>query len=82
MEEKKKHIEIHIDIDKAADQLNVQIVAEKPTVGEMLACLLGTVKSVATTVAENRNEDAQKTLRSFAAMVLKLADEMRDEEKS
>ena len=29
MEEKKKHIEIHIDIDKAADQLNVHIVAEK-----------------------------------------------------
>ena len=82
MEEKKKHIEIHIDIDKAADQLNVQIVAEKPTVGEMLACLLGTVKSVATTVAENRNEDTQKTLHSFAAMVLKLSDEMQDEEES
>lgn len=46
METQKKHIEIHIDIDKAADQLNVQIVAEKPTVGEMLTCLLGTVKCV------------------------------------
>ena len=44
MEEKKKHIEFHIDIDEKADQLNVQIVAEKPTVGEMLTCLLGTVK--------------------------------------
>lgn len=82
MEETKKHIEFHVDIDEAADQLSVQIVAEKPTVGEMLACLLGTVKSVATTVAENRNEDTQKTLRSFAAMVLKLADEMQDEEES
>ena len=82
METQKKHIEFHINIDEAADRLNVQIVAEKPTVGEMLACLLGTVKSVATTVAENRNEDTQKTLRSFAAMVLKLADEMQDEEES
>ena len=44
METQKKHIEFHINIDEAADQLNVQIVAEKPTVGEMLTCLLGTVK--------------------------------------
>lgn len=73
METQKKHIEIHIDIDKAAEQ---------PTVGEMLACLLGTVKSVATTAAENRNEDTQKTLHSFAIMVLKLADEMQDEEEN
>lgn len=82
MEKTKKHIEFHVDIDEAADQMSVQIVAEKPTVGEMLACLLGTVKSVATTVAENRNEDTQKTLHSFVIMVLKLADEMQDEEKS
>lgn len=82
METQKKHIEIHIDIDKAADQLNVQIVAEKPTVGEMLTCLLSTVKCVATTVAENRSEDTQKTLHSFATMVLKLADEMQDEEEN
>ena len=40
METQKKHIEFHINIDEAADQLNVQIVAEKPTVGEMLTCLL------------------------------------------
>ena len=82
MEKSKKHIEFHIDIDEAADQLSVQIVAEKPTVGEMLACLLGTVKCVTTTVAENRSEDTQKALRSFATMVLKLADEMQDEEES
>ena len=80
METQKKHIEFHINIDEAADRLNVQIVAEKPTVGEMLACLLVTVKCVATTVAENRSEDTQKTLHSFATMVLKLADEMQDEE--
>ena len=80
METQKKHIEFHINIDEAADRLNVQIVAEKPTVGEMLTCLLGTVKCVATTVAENRSEDTQKTLHSFANMVLKLADEMQDEE--
>lgn len=77
MEKTKKHIEFHVDIDEAAYQLSVQIVAENPTVCEMLACLLGTVKSVATTVAENRNEDTQKILHSFAAMVLRLSDEMQ-----
>ena len=82
METQKRHIEFHINIDEAADRLNVQIVAEKPTVGEMLTCLLGTVKCVATTVAENRSEDTQKTLHSFATMVLKLADEMQDEEEN
>lgn len=38
METHKKHIEIHIDIDKAADQLNVQIVAEKLTAIDLLVC--------------------------------------------
>ena len=80
MEKTKKHIEFYVDIDGEADQLSVQIVAENPTVGEMLACLLGTVKSVATTVAENRNEDTQKTLHSFAAMVSAMADEALDKE--
>ena len=82
METQKKHIEFNINTHAAVDQPNVQIVAEKPTVGEMLTCLLGTVKCVATTVAENRSEDTQKTLHSFATMVLKLADEMQDEEEN
>lgn len=69
MENQKKHIEIHIDIDKAADQLNVQIAAEKPTVGELFVCCLSTVSSAASTIADATNEDKQKVLRDIAAMV-------------
>lgn len=80
MEEKKKHIEIHID--KAADQLNVQIVAEKPTVSELFVCCLSTVSSAASTIANATNEDKQKVLRDIAAMVSAMADETHDEEES
>lgn len=80
METQKKHIEIHIDIDKAADQLNVQIVAEKPTVSELFVCCLSTVSSAASTIANATNEDEQKVLRDIAAMVSAMADEALDKE--
>lgn len=81
MEEKKKHIEIHIDIDKAADQLNVQIAAEKPTAINLLVCCLSTVSSAASTIANaTTNEDKQKVLRDIAAMVSAMADEALDKE--
>lgn len=80
MEEKKKHIEFHIDIDEKADQLNVQIVAEKPTVSELFVCCLSTVSSVASTIADSTNEDEQKVLRDIAAMVSAMADETPDKE--
>ena len=82
METQKKHIEIHIDIDKAADQLNVHIVAEKTTVSELFACCLSTVSSAASTIADATNEDKQKVLRDIAAMVSAMADETQDEEES
>ena len=82
METQKKHIEIHIDIDKAADQLNVQIVAEKPTVIELFECCLSTVNSAASIIADVTNEDEQKVLRDIAAMVSAMADETQDEEES
>ena len=80
MEAKKKHIEIIIDIDKAADQLNVQIVAEKPTVSDLFMCYLITVSSVASTIADAANEDGQKVLRDIAAMVSAMADKALDKE--
>lgn len=82
MEEKKKHIEIHIDIDKAADQLNVHIVAEKTTVSELFACCLSTVSSAASIIANATNEDEQKVLRDIAAMVSAMADEALDKEET
>ena len=80
METQKKHIEIHIDIDKAADQLNVQIVAEKPTVSELFVCRLSTVSSAASTIADATNDDERKVLRDIAAMVSAMADEALDKE--
>lgn len=82
MEKSKKHIEFHVDIDGEADQLNVQIVAEKPTIGEMFVCCLSTVSSAASTIADAANEDKQKVLRNIAAMVSAMADETHDEEES
>ena len=82
METQKKHIEIHIDIDKAADQLNVQIVAEKPTVSDLFLCCLSTVSSAASTIADATNEDEQKVLRDIAAMVSAMADEALDKEET
>ena len=80
METQKKHIEIHIDMDKAADQLNVQIVAEKLTAIDLLVCCLSTVSSAASTIADATNEDEQKVLRDIAAMVSAMADEALDKE--
>ena len=80
MEEKKKHIEFHVDIDEAADQLNVQIVAEKPTIGELFVGCISTVSSVASTIANANNEDKQKVLRDIAAMVSAMADKALDKE--
>lgn len=82
MENQKKHIEIHIDIDKAADQLNVQIVAEKPTVSDLFLCCLSTVSSAASTIADATNEDEQKVLRDILAMVLAMADKALDKEET
>lgn len=82
MEEKKKHIEIHIDIDKAADQLNVQIVAEQPTIGELFVCCLSTVSSVASTIANANNEYKQKVLRDISAMVSTMANKAYGKEES
>lgn len=76
MEEKKKHIEIHIDIDKAA------IVAEKPTVSELFVCCLSIVSSSASTIADATNEAEQKVLRDIAAMVSAMADEALDKEET
>lgn len=75
MEEKKKHIEFHIDIDKESDQLNVQIVAEKPTVRELFICCLSAVSNVAATIADATNGDKQKVLHDIAAMVSAMANE-------
>ena len=80
MEEKKKHIEFRIDIDEKVDQLNVQIVAEKPTVSELFVCCLSTVSSVASTIANTTNEDEQKVLRDIIAMVSAMADGTPDKE--
>ena len=80
MEKTKKHIEFHVDIDEAADQLSVQIVAEKPTIGELFVGCLSTVSSVASTIANANNEDKQKVLRDIAAMVSAMADEALDKE--
>ena len=80
MEKTKKHIEFHVDIDGEADQLNVQIVAEKPTIGELFVCCLSTVRSAASTIADAANEDEQKVLRDIAAMVSAMADEALDKE--
>lgn len=82
METQKKHIEIHIDIDKAADQLNVQIVAEKLTAIDLLVCCLSTVSSAASTIADATNDDEQKVLRDIAAMVSAMADEALDKEET
>lgn len=82
MEKTKKHIEFHVDIDEAADQLNVQIVAEKPTVSDLFMCCLSTVSSAASTIANANNEDKQKVLRGISAMVSAMADEPQDEEES
>lgn len=79
METQKKHIEIHID--KAADQLNVHIVAEKTTVSELFACCLSTVSSAASIIANVTNEDKQKVLRDIAAMVSAMADEPLEKEE-
>lgn len=81
METQKKHIEIHIDIDKAADQLNVQIVSEKLTVGELFVCCLSTISSAASTIADANNEDKQKVLHNIVAMVSAMADEPLDKEE-
>ncbi len=80
MEEKKKHIEFHIDIDKEADQLNVQIIAEKPTVGELFICCIGAASNVAATIAENHKESKSKVLRDIAAMISSMADDAPDKE--
>lgn len=81
MEAQKKHIEIHIDIDKAADQLNVQIVAEEPTTIDLLVCCLSIVSSAASTIADATNEDEQKVLRDIAGMVSAMADEPLEKEE-
>lgn len=81
MEEKKKHIEFHIDIDKESDRMNVQIDAEKTSVGELFVCCLGAVSDVAATIAENTNESQSKVLRDIAAMVSSMADEALEEEE-
>ena len=80
MENQKKHIDFHIDIDKEADQLNVQIDAEKPSVGELFACCLGAVSSVAATIAESHKESKSKVLRNIAAMVSSMAGDAPDKE--
>ena len=80
MEKSKKHIEFHVDIDGEADQLNVQIVAEKPTVSDLFVCCLSTVSSAASTIANATNEDKQKVLRDIAAMVSAMADKALDKE--
>lgn len=82
MENQKKHIEFHIDIDKEADQLNVQIVAEKLTVGELFICCIGAVSNVAATIAENHKESKSKVLRNIAAMVSAMANEAPDKEEN
>lgn len=83
METQKKHIEFHINIDEAADRLNVQIVAEKPTAIDLLVCCLSTVSSAASTIANaTTNEDKQKVLRDIAAMVSAMADEALDKEET
>lgn len=81
MEEKKKHIAFHIDIDKEADRMNVQIDAEKPSVGELFVCCLGVCGNVAATIAANTKESESKVLRDIAAMVSAMADEAQDKEE-
>lgn len=82
MEKTKKHIEFHVDIDEAADQLSVQIVAEKPTVSDLFVCCLSTVSSAASTIADAANEDGQKVLRGISAMVSTMANKAHDKEES
>ena len=82
MENQKKHIAFHIDIDKAADRMNVQIDAEKPSVGELFVCCLGTINPVAATIAANIKESKSEVLRVIAAMVSAMADEAQDKEEN
>ena len=82
MEEKKKHIEFHVDIDGEADQLYVHVDAEKPTTGELLMGCLAVANCVAETVARTGSVGKRKVLRNIAAMVSAMADEPLDEEES
>lgn len=82
MENQKKHIAFHIDIDKEADRMNVQVDAEKPLVGELFACFLGVCGNIAATIAANTKESESKVLRNIAAMVSAMADEAQDKEEN
>lgn len=82
MEKTKKHIEFHIDIDGKADQLHVNVDAEKPTTGELLVGCLAVANCVAETVARTGSLGKQKVLQNIAAMFSMLADEPLDEEES
>ena len=80
MEKTKKHIEFHVDIDEAADQLYVHVDAEKPTTGELLVGCLAVANCVAETVARTGSVGKRKVLRNIAAMVSAMADEALDKE--
>lgn len=80
MEEKKKHIEFHVDIDGEADQLYVHVDAEKPTTGELLVGCLAVANCVAETVERTGSVGKRKVLRNIATMVSAMADEPLDKE--
>lgn len=80
MEEKKRKFDFHVEICEAKDQVLVTADAEKPLIGEMLACAVGVVNYVAQSIAFNSDYKQNKVLRKIADVIAGLADEDKESE--
>jgi len=78
MEEKKKHIEIIIDINAAAHTREVQIKAKNVSLKDLVSNYVKAAKDVAEVVEDNSKK---LTLQAMAASLVAIAD-MSDKEET
>nr|DAQ25438.1 MAG TPA: hypothetical protein [Caudoviricetes sp.] len=81
MEEKKKHIEIIIDINAAAHTREVQIKAKNVSLKDLVSNYVKAAKDVAEVVEDNSKTSKKLTLQAMAASLVAIAD-MSDKEET
>lgn len=73
MEEKKKHIEIHIDINAAEHTREVQIKAENVSLKDLVSNYVKAAEDVAGVVEDNSKTSKKLALQAMAANLLAIA---------
>ncbi len=77
-----RKFDFHVTICEEKDQVRVTADAEKPLIGEFLACAAGVVSYVAQSIAANGKRSEREVLHRIASVIAEMSGEEQEGEEN